>query len=108
MGYDGALQCTLNFILYVLQWRSCILSTCICAGLILTWCYPWFTFSVFPAMLAILLLLLRNEDFRKETCAGGLNAPLSQEGFERVARWRNTNAMLRFVRRIVEQDLQGK
>merc|ERR1712176_788453 len=98
--YDGVVLCTTNFIGYILCWRSFLLSICVCAGLITTWFHPWTTGIIIPIMMAILLVLLWSEEFRTETCAGGMNAPLNQEGFEQVARWRNTNVMARFVRRM--------
>mmetsp|Transcript_88863 Transcript_88863/g.206793 ORF Transcript_88863/g.206793 Transcript_88863/m.206793 type:complete len:321 (-) Transcript_88863:30-992(-) len=69
---------------------------------------PLLTWVVLPALLAVLLLLLSSGRVRRATTIGGLNAPLSQEGFERVARWRSTSTMARFLRRVVEQDLQGQ
>lgn len=105
---DGAFASFANFIGYILQWRSSVLSSIVAAALITTWLLPVLTWVVLPALLAGLLVLLSSEQVRRATTLGGQNAPLSQEGFEKVAKWRNKASMIRFVRRIVEQDLQGK
>jgi hypothetical protein len=58
--------------------------------------------------MAALLLLLALKPVRRGMSVGGLNAPFSQDGFERVAAWKSTEAMERFIRRVVQEDLQGK
>mmetsp|Transcript_19483 Transcript_19483/g.44356 ORF Transcript_19483/g.44356 Transcript_19483/m.44356 type:complete len:619 (-) Transcript_19483:42-1898(-) len=105
---EGAVASTTNFIGYILTWRSSCLSACLAGALITTWCLPVLTWVIIPAVLAFVLVLLSSEQVRRATTLGGVNAPLSQEGFEKVAGWRSKASMVRFVRRVVEQDLQGK
>eukprot|EP00411_Alexandrium_monilatum_P034056 CAMPEP_0175360848 /NCGR_PEP_ID=MMETSP0095-20121207/16249_1 /TAXON_ID=311494 /ORGANISM="Alexandrium monilatum, Strain CCMP3105" /LENGTH=607 /DNA_ID=CAMNT_0016658669 /DNA_START=36 /DNA_END=1859 /DNA_ORIENTATION=- len=105
--FDGALVSTANFCGYVLQWRSTLLSLSVAAVLIVAWLLPYLTWVVIPALLAVFLVLFSSKRIRAAMTLGGANAPLSQEGFERVALWRSKASMVRFVRRVVEQDLQG-
>mmetsp|Transcript_137691 Transcript_137691/g.427784 ORF Transcript_137691/g.427784 Transcript_137691/m.427784 type:complete len:623 (-) Transcript_137691:142-2010(-) len=105
---DGALASAANFCSYILQWRSTVLSLVVAAALIGTWLLPALTWVVIPALLAGMLVLLSSKRVRSAMTLGGANAPLSQDGFERVARWRSKASMVRFLRRVVEQDLQGR
>jgi len=106
--FDGAISSTFNFVMFILEWRYILLSGSIAATFVISGLYTWFTWVSVPLVLAGILLLLGKEDLRREMTIGGLNAPFTDEGFERVARWRSTIAMTRFLKRIVEQDLQGK
>jgi len=105
---DGALSSMLNFIMFILEWRYILLSGSITAAFVISGLYPKFSWVSVPLVLAGILLLLGKADLRREMTIGGLNAPFTDEGFARVARWRSTVAMTRFLKRIVEQDLQGK
>jgi len=105
---DGALASAVNFFGYILEWRSYLLSAAVSATLICTWLVPVLTWVLLPALVAVLLFLLGVKDMRDEMTLGGQNAPLTQEGLEYVAAWRNTRSMVRFLRRIVENELQGK
>jgi len=105
---DGAVASTINFVGYILRWRSFVLSTLVSVALVGSWLAPQLAWVLMPALVAILLALLASKHVRREMTLGGLNAPLTQEGFEYVAAWRSTESMVRFLRRIVENDLQGK
>jgi len=61
-----------------------------------------------PLVPALALVLLRDEQMRREMTMGGRNAPFTEEGFERVAKWERVDVMARYLQRLVEHDLQGK
>jgi len=106
--YDGALCHTMYFVGYILQWRSFPLSATILAALVGVYVEPPCRWFVVPLLLVLLHVLLAFEGARKAMTIGSMNAPFSQEGLELVARWRSTAVMERYLRRVVEHDLQGQ
>lgn len=105
---ENAVFSVFYFFLYILQWRSCPLSILFLAAVVSMWYNLSYTWVILPGMLAVMIILFACKPLRLDMTTGGFNAPLSQEGFERVALWRHTNHMARFLRRLVEEDLQGK
>jgi hypothetical protein len=93
---------------YVLQWRSCPLSILFLAAVVAMWHNLSYAWVILPGILAVMIILFACKTLRLDMTTGGFNAPLSQEGFGRVALWRHTPTMARFLRRLVEEDLQGK
>merc|ERR1719410_1084773 len=67
---DGAVASTINFVGYILHWRSFILSTLVTVALVGSWLAPRFTWVLVPALVAILLAFLANEQVRREMTLG--------------------------------------
>ncbi|CAE8722702.1 unnamed protein product, partial [Polarella glacialis] len=113
---EDCVACALNYCSYLLQWRSVMLSLLLAASFVGPIVYSvlhphvrnfWLFPAVSPAVLTLLLLLAAWRWLRLEMTTGGSNAPLTQEGFERVARWRDSQHMAVFIERVVT-DLQGR
>lgn len=113
--FEDSVVCVCNCTSYLLQWRSTPLSFILVASFVCPVLYSvfqphvrifWLLSAVFSGVLAFALLLLSWKQLRFDMIHGGSNAPLTQEGFERVAAWRQTDQMVRFLERIVA-DLHG-
>ncbi|CAE8626111.1 unnamed protein product [Polarella glacialis] len=106
---DDGLVCILNFCRYVLNWRSVPISLVYTAGALVICLRPWDLFiPVVFALLAVSVCLLALGQLARQLTTGGSNAPLTEDGFQDVARWRDTPQMAAFLMRLVEQDLHGK
>jgi len=94
-----------TFILYILSWRSYVLS----GTLLLAFCSAVksasLVYGVLHVWLACVLLYLSNPSWRNEISTGGLNAPLTQEGYVMVAAWDKTDEMFTFLMRIIQARL---
>ncbi|CAE7900351.1 unnamed protein product [Symbiodinium necroappetens] len=117
-----AMSCVSNFILYILLWRSFLVTGTLVAWLVLPLAYSalrphqrnlWLLSAVVPGMLAFIMLLLSGTKIhlscpklRASMVHGGVNAPLTQEGFASAAAWRDSAQMVAFLRRVIA-DLQG-
>lgn len=111
-----------NTITYVLTWRNFFLSAAILAGFVLmVWVpyagtelfpfldvssVPW-TLSILSGSLAVWMVLLRIPSFRASVSTGGSTAAIDDDGYALVAAMRNTDEMVAFVERAV-QDIPGK
>ncbi|CAJ1424644.1 unnamed protein product [Effrenium voratum] len=112
---EDAIHSSMNFVSYICQWRCILLTAIILASLICPLGYSaihpdprnlWLIPAVIPGLFALLLFLLCMPRVRNFMLHGGGNAPLTQEGFARVAAWRDTDQMVMFVSRMVS-DLKG-
>jgi len=63
----------------------------------------WLLPAVLPLVCAVLLILLRWTSLREEMVQGGSSAPLTDDGFDRVAAWRSNDQMVRFIERLVAE-----
>ncbi|CAE7487241.1 unnamed protein product [Symbiodinium natans] len=112
---EDAMSCVSNFLVYILQWRSFLVTgtllTLLVVPLVYSAMHPhrrnmWLLSAVLPGVLAFLLLLLSCPRLRASMVHGGTNAPLTQEGFASTAAWRDSAQMVTFLSRIIA-DLQG-
>ncbi|CAE7412152.1 unnamed protein product [Symbiodinium microadriaticum] len=112
---EDAMSCVSNFTLYILLWRSFLVTGTLVAWLVLPLAYSalrphqrnlWLLSAVVPGMLAFIMLLLSCPKLRASMVHGGVNAPLTQEGFASAAAWRDSAQMVAFLRRVIA-DLQG-
>lgn len=112
---EEAFCSTRNFVNYILQWRSILLSSFLLASLLCPlgysalFPYPrnlWLWTAVLPGTLAFVHLILSISALRVVMLQGGSNAPLTQEGFARAAAWRDTEHVMTFITRVLV-DLKG-
>ena len=94
-------------VMYVLRWRSISLSAVITAGFVFIVYFPNLRTAVMLASVSAWMLLLSNERFQTELLTGGVSAPLSDGGFEIVAKMKDTEQMMVWLARVVE-DLPAK
>eukprot|EP00929_Paragymnodinium_shiwhaense_P039280 TRINITY_DN20659_c0_g1_i2.p1 TRINITY_DN20659_c0_g1~~TRINITY_DN20659_c0_g1_i2.p1 ORF type:complete len:687 (+),score=119.69 TRINITY_DN20659_c0_g1_i2:125-2185(+) len=106
MVYDDFIMCLANWVRYIVYWR-CFLVSAILTALFCMTCYQtWFFPAVCPGLMAIALFCNGFESIRNAMSIAGSNAPLTDDGFQRVALLRSTPQMLFWATRLV-QDLGG-
>lgn len=93
---------------FVFCWRRSLLSGFILTVLLSAWIYPPLVWIALPVLPAVLLLLLSSDEARPAMTTGGMNASFSQAGFQHVLAWRSVDDLVRFLRRLIEEDLKGK
>mmetsp|Transcript_23645 Transcript_23645/g.52445 ORF Transcript_23645/g.52445 Transcript_23645/m.52445 type:complete len:678 (-) Transcript_23645:197-2230(-) len=99
---DDGLLCFLNYLTYIMRWRSFPLSLLISVCFMVVCYYPMLTMVVLPCLLAFLLCLNAIPYVRLEMVVSGSNAPLTEDGFLHVAHIRNATDMEVFLIRVVQ------
>jgi len=94
-----------TFILYILSWRSFTLSGMLLLAFLGAIKSASIVYGILHVWLACVLVYLSNEKWRNEISTGGLNAPLTQEGYLMVAAWDKTDEMFAFLMRIIQARL---
>jgi len=103
---DGCLSVK-YFISYLLRWRSVLLSALTTMATITVCLHEPLIFPMIPGFLAFLMMVLACASLRQDMTTGGSNAPMSESGFLRVAKWCDTCHMVNFVSRVATDELNG-
>eukprot|EP00441_Pelagodinium_beii_P040540 CAMPEP_0197644698 /NCGR_PEP_ID=MMETSP1338-20131121/17584_1 /TAXON_ID=43686 ORGANISM="Pelagodinium beii, Strain RCC1491" /NCGR_SAMPLE_ID=MMETSP1338 /ASSEMBLY_ACC=CAM_ASM_000754 /LENGTH=733 /DNA_ID=CAMNT_0043218135 /DNA_START=73 /DNA_END=2274 /DNA_ORIENTATION=+ len=103
---DDAVFCFLYWVLYLLTWRSSLLSFIhLAIWLIVAW-HTFLFSTLFPLLLILNLVVNYFPAARMPMTRGGLNAPFTEQGLAWVASWRSTDQMHTFVKRVATDDLK--
>ncbi|CAK0887254.1 unnamed protein product [Prorocentrum cordatum] len=102
--FDDFIMSFLLYMWYIMLWKSRVISLC-CTITVICWLteYPdedWARLSTFVTCLIVLIVNFF-ENQRLSMTTGGPNAPLTEEGFNRVANWDDPWQMHVFMLRFV-------
>lgn len=100
---DDCLICVWNYINYIMRWRCPLVSALLTAVFALTCVRTWLTPATVPLCISVGLFLNKFKRVRIATTTAGSNAPLTQEGFMRVARLEDLGQMRTFLERLVTE-----
>ncbi|CAK9088429.1 unnamed protein product [Durusdinium trenchii] len=104
---DNALLCCAYGFRYLVSWRSTLLSLIYLVGL-LTCCWKtYLNWAIIPLLLALSLCINSFTEARQYMTRGGLNAPLTEEGFKQTAAWRDSGEVLKFIERLLREDMKA-
>eukprot|EP00435_Cladocopium_sp_Y103_P045128 s728_g12.t2 len=104
---DAVLCCAYGF-RYLVTWRSLPLSAIYLVGLLLCCWKTYLTWAIIPLLLAISLIVNRFPSARSYMTRGGQNAALTEEGFKHTAAWRDSAEVLKYVTRVLKEDMKAK
>eukprot|EP00928_Gymnodinium_smaydae_P055439 TRINITY_DN3898_c0_g2_i4.p1 TRINITY_DN3898_c0_g2~~TRINITY_DN3898_c0_g2_i4.p1 ORF type:complete len:688 (-),score=73.24 TRINITY_DN3898_c0_g2_i4:175-2238(-) len=104
--WDDSGVAVVNYITYILTWRSFLLSFLITVIFVVTCCFTWLFVAAVPATLAMLLVLNSSSSLRTRMLYSGANAPLNQSGFALVASMGRSGEMYTFLTRVIA-DFEG-
>eukprot|EP00913_Durusdinium_trenchii_P010502 g9847.t1 len=96
---DNALLCCAYGFRYLVSWRSTLLS--LMPGIKET----YLNWAIIPLLLALSLCINSFTEARQYMTRGGLNAPLTEEGFKQTAAWRDSGEVLKFIERLLREDM---
>lgn len=99
---DTCLRSVEFFVLYIIRWRCPPLTVGVFALLLLWISSPMLGWCLLPGLLACFMALFSCSNIRSDMTTGGKNAPLNQEGFDRVALWGQTHQMRDFVQKVAD------
>eukprot|EP00913_Durusdinium_trenchii_P020485 g19244.t1 len=121
---DNALLCCVYGFKYLVSWRSISLSLMpgkkrVVIGLtrgifqsriylvgLLACCFKtYLTWAIMPLLLALSLFINSFPEARYYMTRGGLNAALTEEGFKQTAAWRDSGEILKFIERLLREDM---
>jgi hypothetical protein len=91
-----------NWFLYILLWRSPLLSGTITVLCIMSAFDTDHRYITVHGLFAALLVMNKFDTLRSAMTIGGMNAELTEEGFKTVAAWRSSWQMEQFLMRILE------
>ncbi|CAK9088370.1 C2 domain-containing protein [Durusdinium trenchii] len=99
---DNALLCCAYGFRYLVSWRSTLLS--LMPGI--KEVRPPTSSSTYQGLLLALSLCINSfTEARQYMTRGGLNAPLTEEGFKQTAAWRDSGEVLKFIERLLREDM---
>ncbi|CAE7364387.1 unnamed protein product [Symbiodinium natans] len=101
---DDMLFAMLAFFSYVLAWRSWLLSGLLFIAVVSMAKNSMLAYGFFHAWLALVLILLKSEDWRTRMSTNGMNAPLNEDGLKQVARFNSTDEMHVYLIRMVQSN----
>jgi len=104
---EDFLFCLYYYFWYVCSWRSVWISGPVFFLVLLCAYHMYYMTLVWPGIIAGLLFLNSWENQRKNMTRGGWNAMITEDGFKRVAAWKKTGEMFIYLKRIVENDMDG-
>lgn len=105
---DDAVLCCVYGFRYLVTWRSLPLSAIYLVGLLLCCWKTYLTWAIIPLLLAISLIVNRFPSARSYMTRGGQNAALTEEGFKHTAAWRDSGEVLKYVMRVLKEDMKAK
>jgi len=98
---DEMLFAVYAFACYVLAWRSIIVSGLLFIAVVSGVKSSMLFASLCHLWMAMILVLLKFDDWRLPMTTNGQNAPLNEEGFRFVARCRDVNEMQAYLMRMI-------
>ena len=104
---DDAILCCVYGFRYLVTWRSFVLSALYLCGLLLCCWKTYLTWAIIPLLLAISLVVNSFPQARAYMTRGGLNAALTEEGFNHTAAWRDSGEVLTFINRVLKDDMKA-
>mmetsp|Transcript_15563 Transcript_15563/g.43045 ORF Transcript_15563/g.43045 Transcript_15563/m.43045 type:complete len:832 (+) Transcript_15563:99-2594(+) len=104
---EDFLFCLYYYFWYVCAWRSVWISGPVFFFVVLCSYHMYYMTIVWPGIFAFMLFLNSWENLRKNMTRGGWNAMITDDGFKRVAAWKKTGEMFYYLKRIVENDMNG-
>jgi len=104
---DDAVLCCVYGFRYLVSWRSGLLSGVYLLGLLLCCWKTYLTWAVIPLLLALSLVVNSFPQARYYMTRGGQNAMLTEEGFKHTAAWRDSGEVMKFVSRLLKDDMKA-
>ena len=105
---DDALLCCMYGFKYLISWRCWPLSLVYFLGLLVCCYKSYWWWAIIPALLSVSLVVNSFPEQRKYMTRGGQNADLTEEGFKHTASWRNTDEVLKFILRLLTEDMKAR